>query len=311
MATVFVSYSHQQGEFVWSRLVPVLKEAGAEVVIDVERFRLGVGCYQQMDAAQDAADFQLLCFSDEYLKSKACAHEWRRAIASDPGFTSGKIIPLKLEDGVKLPQRVRLPNPLFANLHDGADAAPWRLLMESLRLKPQWCPLSWLTAAHDIATAMGRMKSVNLVVDDGVQAATLLDHLRECQLPDTLVPKLKRVSLADFRSAQLRGFLELMLEQLQIRNELPMTKLAASVEFGRLMNELSEAYLALEYFDMVAVQERRREYGYNLFAAFFDLTQKRKLSLLVISHQPYALLLPPSHPVSAIPFYTVELRRLP
>jgi len=31
---VFISYSHRQGEWVWSRLVPVLKAASAEVLID-------------------------------------------------------------------------------------------------------------------------------------------------------------------------------------------------------------------------------------------------------------------------------------
>ncbi|MFT5327240.1 MAG: hypothetical protein ACI8P0_005129, partial [Planctomycetaceae bacterium] len=187
MPKVFVSYCHRDGEFVWGRLVPVLKAAGAEVVIDIDRFRLGKSVPPQMDAAQDDADFQLLCFSQEYLGSKACDHEWRRAVASDPKFSTGKVIPLKVDDGVKLPQKVRLPNPLYAEMHHDGEAAPWRKLLTALELQPEWCPLSWLTAAEDIAGVMGRMKSVNLAVDDGVPVGTLLDHLRECQLPGTLV----------------------------------------------------------------------------------------------------------------------------
>jgi hypothetical protein len=39
--SVFISYSHQQGEWVWNALVPCLKAGGAEVLIDRERFEAG------------------------------------------------------------------------------------------------------------------------------------------------------------------------------------------------------------------------------------------------------------------------------
>jgi hypothetical protein len=46
---VFVSYSHQQGQWVWERLVPILRAAGcAEVLIDRERFRAGRGVKGQV-----------------------------------------------------------------------------------------------------------------------------------------------------------------------------------------------------------------------------------------------------------------------
>ena len=57
---VFVSYSHAQREWVWGRLVPVLKAAGAELLVDLERFKAGVNCHHQMDAEQDSADRQVL-----------------------------------------------------------------------------------------------------------------------------------------------------------------------------------------------------------------------------------------------------------
>ena len=40
---VFVSYSHQQGAWVLDRLVPCLRAGGAEVYVDVERFKPGHG----------------------------------------------------------------------------------------------------------------------------------------------------------------------------------------------------------------------------------------------------------------------------
>ncbi len=38
---VFISYSHQQEEWVLQRLKPCLDAGGAEVLIDAERFRAG------------------------------------------------------------------------------------------------------------------------------------------------------------------------------------------------------------------------------------------------------------------------------
>ncbi|NUM73280.1 toll/interleukin-1 receptor domain-containing protein [candidate division KSB1 bacterium] len=67
--TVFISYSHHQGEWVWQRLKPCLQAGGTEVRIDVERFRAGKEVTAQRDAQQDASDFSLLVLSPEYLAS--------------------------------------------------------------------------------------------------------------------------------------------------------------------------------------------------------------------------------------------------
>ncbi len=78
---IFISYSHHQAPWVRDRLVPCLKAGGAEVLIDRERFEAGKALIGQMDAAQDAADASVLVLSPEYLKSKACRHEMKRAVA--------------------------------------------------------------------------------------------------------------------------------------------------------------------------------------------------------------------------------------
>lgn len=69
---IFISYSHKQGEWVWKNLVPCLKAGGAEVRIDIERFRAGKEVVAQMDAEQDAADLSVLVLSPEYLASAMC-----------------------------------------------------------------------------------------------------------------------------------------------------------------------------------------------------------------------------------------------
>lgn len=53
----------------WQRLKPCLEAGGAEVRIDVERFRAGKDVTAQMDAEQDTSDFSLLVLSPEYLAS--------------------------------------------------------------------------------------------------------------------------------------------------------------------------------------------------------------------------------------------------
>jgi len=84
MSKVFISYSHKQGDWVWGRLLPCLRAGGAEVLIDIERFKVGHAVVGQMDAVQDQADRHLLIFSPDYLSSPYCRHEMDRAIALDP-----------------------------------------------------------------------------------------------------------------------------------------------------------------------------------------------------------------------------------
>lgn len=38
---IFISYCHQQGDWVTNRLAPCLRAGGAEVLLDIERFRAG------------------------------------------------------------------------------------------------------------------------------------------------------------------------------------------------------------------------------------------------------------------------------
>lgn len=80
---IFISYCHRQGEWVWQRLVPCLKAGGAEVSMDVERFRAGVGVIGQMDAAQDQADASFLVLTPDYLRrSNESGNRWTRTFGT-------------------------------------------------------------------------------------------------------------------------------------------------------------------------------------------------------------------------------------
>jgi hypothetical protein len=317
MPKVFVSYSHAQREWVWGRLVPVLKAAGADVLIDVERFNAGVACFRQMDAEQDAADLHVLCFSDEYLSSKFCNREWQRAVQSDPSFSVGKVVPIVLKAGLTLPKQIRGPTPLHVNMRDDRDPEVWKLLLRSLRLDWNCCPVSWLDAAEGTARKLQNGECVNLLLPRSLNNGhrqpmeALLAHLRNATLPRKLLPDLKQVDLHSGVCSTLSGLLSQILDQAGIRQELPSTRRKALVAFTQQMRTLSAPLaLTLSSCDLLGNAERQSEYGVDFFAALFDLTQppNRKLSLLAISHRPYASLLPAEAYVSAINFTTIELR---
>lgn len=117
--SVFVSYNHRQADWVHDRLVPVLKAGGAEVLVDHERFTAGKAVVGQMDATQDAAEVHLLVLSPDYVASDYCVHEMERAVARDPNFEDGVVVPVRRVD-VDLPELIRRGEPLYANLVDEA-----------------------------------------------------------------------------------------------------------------------------------------------------------------------------------------------
>lgn len=91
---IFVSYSHQQSDWVRDRLIPVLRAGGLEVLFD-ERFRAARALVAEMDALQDQADRHVLVLSSDYLKSSPCKHEMNRAVALPPGVSHWSLTTLQ------------------------------------------------------------------------------------------------------------------------------------------------------------------------------------------------------------------------
>jgi hypothetical protein len=311
MSKAFISYRHSDGEWVWERLKPMLEAAGIEVLIDAERFTAGRSVVGQMDALQDTAQQHVLVMTESYLDSDYCVHEMDRAIAADPTFTTGNVIPIR-RDGVKWPRKLagKGTGPLFIDLQNDADDAPWRLLLKSCQGLLDVSPTQWLTVRDEVARYLQRDQSVNLVADGGVKAwRPLLEHLNTVKLPATLRTELKTIDLESGLTASRDGLLRAILAEFGHAADLPR-KPRDLVRFAERMNGMPPGRLGVLHFD--AVLDRHREYGADLFRELRNrVMEQRQLVLLVHSRVPYGSLLPSSHAMSEIDFMEVELRKLP
>ena len=81
------------------------------------------------------------------------------------------------------------------------DAATWELLLKSLSLKWNCCPVSWLDAVDGTARKLQNGECVNLLIPKIAMNGhrqpvdALLAHLRDAKLPRELLPQLKLVEL--------------------------------------------------------------------------------------------------------------------
>lgn len=319
MARVFVSYSHADAEWVWMRLKPCLEAGGADVLIDRERFRAGHAVYAQMDATQDRADLHVLVVTKPYLASQACSHEMARALALDPAFLNGVVIPIRRDDG-SWPSELTRPNPLYVDLRDDGGDAAWDLLLTACHAVLAPGAPAWLRVCDEVVRWLTRKESVNLVVNgDNVPWRALIDHLQGCSVPRTLVPDLKAVDLESGATASRRGLLSEILRALGVTASLP-DKPHDVVEFERLLRGLPFSRLALAHFDLVA--HRLEEYGLDLFSTLrhaispwpsddVGRPREKKLALVIQSRRPLVTLLPPDNPLSQLDVKTAELRARP
>ena len=175
--SVFISYSWKQGEWVWDRLVPCLRAGGADVLIDREQFEAARSLNHQMDEVQDRARLNILVFSPDYLASKACRREMKRAIQRDPEFKEGITLPVKRAE-CDLPAAVRRPNPLYVDLTDDQKEDPWDLLLRKCEAELGTPAPRWLKARDDVRRYLTRGESVNLTVEGKVSWKPLIDDLR-------------------------------------------------------------------------------------------------------------------------------------
>jgi hypothetical protein len=305
MGSVFVSYSWKQGEWVWDRLVPVLKASRIEVLIDRERFKAGKDILGQMDKTQDEAGQHILCVSTKYLESTACRHEMRRAIASDRDFSKGKIIPLML-DTAPLPKelagkRLGTPKPLWIDFADDRKPEPWRELLTASMGDLGTSPVHWLEARNQARDRLEQRKSVCLhVANEKANWRALMDDVIE-----SLQPRPRQLDLDQGATKTRAGFINCIIDKPAHR--LPVGSPGHElVELdGAVRAMTSGLILAIRHFDHMSAEFKA---DVDLFDALRHLiVDARKLVLFVQTRTPFATLLPGDHRLSKIDIETVEL----
>ena len=275
-------------------------------MIDRERFVAARAVYTQMDEVQDRAERQILVLSPDYLASKPCQHEMKRAIARDPKFELGITVPVKRID-CTLPPSIKRPDPLIVDLRDESMPEPWDSLLHTCRLDLGVDAPEWLHAHDAVHRYLSRGQSVNLIVTGQVRWRPLLEHLRE----DPALG-LGMVKLDAIEAMHRPSLVQQILKQCGCPAPGPVPgKPEDLVMLGRVLKALPRApRLALTSFDHVS--HRLGEYEVDLFVALRDLMMDaRKLVLLVESRAPFATLLPHGHPLSEIQLVNVELKGRP
>jgi len=282
---VFVSYSHVQGEWVLDRLVPCLKAGGAEVMIDVERFRAGGGVYRQMDATQDQADRHVLVLSAAYLASTPCLHEMHRAIALDPKFEHHIVQPMRRDD-TALPDAIKIPDPIYVDLRDDAKPAPWALLLRECGATLGATAPDWLAARDEVRRLLDDHRSVNFVVGHGVKWRELIEDIT-----GRAGKSFPLIHMNAGEAVSRRSLIETILGAIGAPPVVPRTREDLPV-LSRAIGQRPFTTLGLMNFDFV---RGRRGYDKDLHGALRYLVRDakpRKLQLLVQSHAPFTELLP-------------------
>ncbi len=293
--SVFISYSHRQGEWVWDRLVPCLKAGGAEVLIDRERFDVGRAVVGQMDATQDTADVHVLVLSPEYLASGPCVHEMEHAMATDPRFEHGTVVPVLRAD-CPLPDAIRDPNPLYADLRDDGAAEPWDRLLRACGRDLGVTAPAWLAARDDTRRFLERGQSVNLATGPGVAWRPLIEDLRR------ELPSLASVDLEKPAVYSRRGLVTEILRVLGTPAPVPAEPGDLAVLERTLEARGGPCLLALTHFDSAA------RYDVDFFRALrYLVMESRRLVLLAHSRGPFMEFLPTDHPLSELVIQAVEL----
>ncbi len=296
---IFISYSHKQAEWVFNKLVPSLRAGGANLAIDVKRADSGKALILQIDDIQDASDLILLVLTPDYLASEYCLHEMNRAIARDPSFKKGKIIPV-LRIDCTIPNELK--KILYVDLRDDQDAQKWDFLLSACDANIGASVPHWLGIRDEIVSCLNRGESVDLVVSGKLNWRALIENTR-----GDFLPSMRTIDLHSGVTVSQRGFIEELLIACDALNvHVPREPMDLVTLSTKLAEREVPALIAMLHFEMVAL---RRSYSIGLFTTLRDLVQRKKLILLIQSRIPLSDLPPNArHLVSISNFKVLELR---
>lgn len=303
---IFISYSQSQSEWVKEHLVPCLAAGGAEILIDYREFNAGKRVIGQMDATQDRADLHILLLSPDYMESKYCQHEMKRAIAADPQFQQGTVVPV-IREACELPQVLQdFDPPLYIHLENDLNAGQWEFLLKACKVNLGTTVPEWLKARNEIVRYLSRKESVNLVVlGRKIKWRELLSHIQGDYFKD-----MGKIDLQSGAAASRRGFVEKILKACGIQETVPPEpEDLVFLEQKLLLKAYSR--LMLTHFDMIRHRQHYQDHGkIELFAALrYLIMEKRKLAIMIQSREYFLSLLPITHPFSSLTsLKTVELK---
>ena len=307
--SIFVSYAHYRGEWVHKNLIPILRAAGATVLVDIDHFRAGQSVIGQMDRLQAAAEHNVLVIDSDYATSEYCRHEMAQAIAVDPDFSSGRVIAIRRDDQ-PLPSELAGADglgsrQLYVDLRDDRQVSSWDLLLQSCSQGPFGVDApTWLNALDQTSLHLGRGECVNIVVGDMVQWQTF-----QRQLIDTRFEGLGVVDLRKPGTIPREGFVSEVLKATSgpPANQVPppphdLPFLAESLENG------GPYHLLLSHFDLINAPERRHYTDELSRSLRWFCMDDRSLVLVVQTRTPVGNVLPANEIDSWPDFRTVELR---
>ena len=268
---VFISYRHQQQDWVKENLVPCLEAGGTEILVDYRTFSAGKRVIGQMDDLQDQADKTLLLFTPAYLESAYCLHEMNRALNQDPNF-SGTVLPVVLED-CQPDCLAQDDPPLWVDLTNPKMPDPWALLMNDCQADLGISAPKWLKAHKDIRRYLGRNESINLVVNERpIKWRELLKHLKtEAEFKD-----LTEVDLESGATMSRQGFIGAMLGV--STNAVPTSDNGNDLVFldQQIKNRNRKTRVIFKHFDRV---KNRHFHDNDLFSTLrYLITETRQLT---------------------------------
>ena len=315
---VFISYRfEEQQDWVCTRLIPILRSSGVTVLIDRENFRVGYGPEQSAVDLQSTADHHILVISQSYFRdSSYCKNEAERALATDPTFEMGRVVPIRRDASVWPKPWGGLPNsPLYIDLSDGAGDEKdvgWQKLVESVSGRFSVSPTAWLFARDQIVDGLRRGSSINLVCSSNELMKAMVEHIMYPEAAELMVPGLLKIDLEAGAAETREGLLRKLCKVAGLPEKVS-AETTALEDFENKLEILAEAggpppIIAFLHGGYMGDAERRARYGTDLFRSLRYCTQtERWLVLLFCSQAPINSLVPNSNHLSQINWQEVRI----
>jgi hypothetical protein len=129
---VFISYKHDDIEWVQKELIPKLEQAGLKICLDDVEFLAGGAAIVSMQDAVEQSRRTLLVLTPRYMQSHWTRFEMLATRTLDPDAMQRRTVPLLVEKVEKLPLLLSMLTYVDLTRADNQERA-WDLLIRSLQ----------------------------------------------------------------------------------------------------------------------------------------------------------------------------------